>query len=175
MNATQEIFGFHRARVAIYSSIILSLLFAVLIQSILLFPISTSNSLSIVQNNYKILLRAIPWNLICMSIAVFIADLINVIIFHALKHFTRCKYLWLRAITSNCISLPIHFYLYSFILSEKILPEQAIFVLYGVLAKIAVMVLLLPVLYLIISCYRSFQTVWGLTNASKYLHEELTH
>lgn len=142
-----EVYGYSRARRAIWIVLIASILSTVVYQFALWVPPATSFEH---QSAYEIVLGVIPRIVVFGWIAVFVGDIANNYVLAKLKVWTNGRALWLRTITSTIIGQGLNTAIFYTGALSGILPSDILVsaILWAWALKVLIEVMFTPATYL---------------------------
>lgn len=153
-----EVYGYERARRALWFVLGASILAGCLYQLVAALPPGSG-----FPNNdaYVTVLTQIPRVLLFGWIAVFCGDIANNFILSRLKVITRGRFLWLRTISSTIVGEGLNTSIFYFGALSGILPHDILLtaIFWGWGAKVAVEVLFTPFTYLIVGWLKRVEGV----------------
>lgn len=153
-----EVYGYERARRALWIVMLASIVAGVVYQIAVFMPPGPGFS-----NNdaYKAVLGQVPRILIAGWIAVFLGDIVNNFIMSRMKLMTKGRYLWLRTITSTIFGQGINTAVFYVGALLWILPNDVLLsgILWAWLLKIAVEMLCTPLTYYVVAILKKVEGI----------------
>jgi queuosine precursor transporter len=144
-----EVYGFERARRALWTVMATSVVAGLIYQVVVAFPPGPGFQLNA---EYAAVLGAVPRILIAGWLAVFAGDIANNFVMSRLKVWTKGRMLWFRTISSTIIGQGLNTTVFYIGALWGILPDDVLVqaILWGWAIKVAVEVALTPVTYFVI-------------------------
>jgi len=144
-----EVYGYAKARTALWYTLIASIIAGVFYQIAVQIPAA-----SFFENSqaYSIVFGVVPRVLVGGWLAVFAGDISNNFILAKLKLVTKGKFLWLRTITSTIVGQGVNTLIFYVVALWGILPTKLLFVsiIAGWTIKTIVEILMTPITYIVI-------------------------
>lgn len=151
-----EVYGYERARRALWYMLGSSILAGILYQVVVTLP---SGPHFHEGESYKTVLGTVPRILLAGWIAVFSGDIANNYVLSRLKIFTKGRFLWLRTIGSTIIGQTVNTLVFFTGAFYGILPQEILLlsIFWGACLKIGIEILFTPLTYMVVKAVKNHE------------------